>query len=89
MPKEDWHLSKSVPITFILTIIGQTVMLVWFIASLSYELQATTRDVNRHAARIENLEVSVQSQAVTMARMDENLQAIRKMIEDATNEVRR
>jgi hypothetical protein len=35
----------------------------------------------RHETRIETLETAVQSQAVMSARMDENIQAIRDMLE--------
>lgn len=45
-----------------------------------------TRDLMRHETRIETLEASVQSQAVSMARMDENIQAIRDMVEQLTKE---
>ena len=81
MANEQWHLSKSVPITFILAIIGQTIALVWFFASLSNGIDNNSRDIVRHETRIEVLETAVQSQAVMSARMDENIQAIRDMLE--------
>jgi len=81
MHNEQWHLSKSVPITFIGAIIAQTVALVWFFASLSNGIENNERDIVRHETRIETLEGSVQSQAVMSARMDENIQAIRDMLE--------
>lgn len=78
---ESWHLSKSVPLTFIMAIIGQTLALVWFVASLNSGIQINTRELVRHETRIQNLEISVQSQAVTMGRMDENIKAIRNAVE--------
>ena len=81
MGNEQWHLSKSVPITFIGAIICQTVALVWFFASLSNGIDNNARDIVRHETRIETLETAVQSQAVMSARMDENIQAIRDMLE--------
>ena len=77
----EWHLSKSVPVSFILAIVGQTVALVWFVASLNNDLETNTRELVRHETRIQNLEISVQNQAITMGRMDENIKAIRDAVE--------
>lgn len=78
---DSWHLSKSVPVTFITAIIGQTIALVWFVASLNSGIQVNTRELVRHETRLQNLEISVQAQAVTMGRMDENIKAIREAVE--------
>lgn len=78
---DEWHLSKSVPVSFILAIVGQTVALVWFVASLNNDLETNTRELVRHETRIQNLEISVQNQAITMGRMDENIKAIRDAVE--------
>ncbi len=78
---DEWHLSKSVPVSFILAILGQTVALVWFVASLNNGLDTNTRELVRHETRIQNLEISVQNQAITMGRMDENIKAIRNAVE--------
>jgi len=86
MTDEQWHLSKSVPISIIGAVVVQTVTIVWFIANLNANVAMNTRDIVRHETRIETLEASVQSQAVSMARMDENIQAIRDMVEQLTKE---
>jgi cell division protein FtsB len=86
MTNEQWHLSKSVPISIIGAVVVQTVTIVWFIANLNANVQTNTRDLVRHETRIETLEASVQSQAISMARMDENIQAIRDMVEQLTKE---
>lgn len=78
---DSWHLSKSVPLTFIMAIVVQTIALVWFVASLNSGIQVNTRELVRHETRIQNLEISVQNQAVTMGRMDENIKAIRQAVE--------
>ena len=78
---EEWHLSKSVPVSFILAILGQTVALVWFVANLNSDLDTNTRELVRHETRIQNLEISAQNQAITMGRMDENIKAIRDAVE--------
>lgn len=81
MANEQWHLSKSVPISFILAIIGQTVALVWFVASMNNSIDTNSRDLVRHETRITSLEQIVQTQALTLARMDENIKAIRDHLE--------
>jgi hypothetical protein len=78
----EWHLSKSVPLTFILAIVGQTIALVWFVASLDSEIESNTRELVRHETRLIALEASVQAQAVAMGRIDENIKAIKDMMEN-------
>jgi cell division protein FtsB len=86
MTNEQWHLSKSVPISIIGAVVVQTFTIVWFIAELNANVQMNTRDLVRHETRIETLEASVQAQAVSVARMDENIQAIRDMVEQLTRQ---
>jgi hypothetical protein len=81
MADESWHLNKSVPLSIIVGVIAQTVTLVWFIAGLDASIDQNSRDLVRHETRIEALEASAQSQAVSLARMDENIMAIRQMLE--------
>lgn len=81
MANEQWHLSKSVPISFIFAIILQTITLVWFIANLNSTVDNNAREIVRNETRIQSLETMVQSQAVAIARMDENIQAIRDIVE--------
>ena len=88
MKEQPWHLNKSIPLTFILAIIGQTVALVWFVASLNSDIQTNTKEIVRHETRLIALEGIVQVQAVTMGRMDENIKAIRQMMERSRNEKR-
>ncbi len=85
MNTDSWHLSKSVPITFILAIVGQTVALVWYVSSLDNNIKNNQRELIRHETRIESLEKVVQSQAVTLGRMDENIKAIRNSVEKMAN----
>tara|TARA_R110002012_G_scaffold321407_1_gene549078 strand:+ start:1074 stop:1346 length:273 start_codon:yes stop_codon:yes gene_type:complete len=81
MNEHSWHLSKSVPVSFILAIVGQTVALVWYVSSLDNNIENNQRELIRHETRIESLEKIVQSQAVTLGRMDENIKAIRHSVE--------
>lgn len=85
MNTDSWHLSKSVPISFILAIVGQTVALVWYVSSLDNNIKNNQRELIRHETRIEALEKVVQGQAVTLGRMDENIKAIRNSVEKMAN----
>lgn len=85
MEDYPWHLNKSIPLTFIMAILTQTVALVWFVSSLNSSIDNNTRDLMRHEARINALEKVVQQQAVTMGRIDENIKSIRMMMESARN----
>ena len=86
MANEPWHLSKSVPLSIIVAVIAQTVTLVWFIAGLNASIDSNAKDIVRHETRLEALETSVQNQAISVARMDENIQAIRQMLEQMARE---
>ena len=81
MTENQWHLSKSVPVTFILAIIAQTIALIWFVATLRSDVDMNQQQILRHEVRLETVEDIVQNQAVMLARIDENLKAIRDAIE--------
>jgi hypothetical protein len=81
MSNEPWHLNKSVPITFIFAITCQTVALIWFVASLSNDVSNNKNELARLESRTQNLEVVVQTQAVMLGRIDENIKSIREFLE--------
>jgi hypothetical protein len=81
MEQQPWHLSKTVPVTFIMAIVTQTAALVWFVSALNSGVEANAKDIVRHDTRIETLQTIVQGQAVALGRMDENIKAIRAAVE--------
>ena len=81
MMTESWHLSKSVPVTLIVAIVLQTISLVWYVSSLDSSVENNARDLVRQETRINTLEKTVQSQAVSLGRIDENIKAIRNLVE--------
>lgn len=85
MSNEPWHLSRSVPITFIFAIFMQTIALIWFVATLRNDVDNNRTEIVRIETRTAQLEQVVQSQALTMARIDENLKAIRDAVENLAN----
>ena len=80
-PKESWHLSKSVPISLIFALIVQAAAIVWTVSSMNSSLEQNSIEIVRLDARTTSLEKIVQDQAVAMARIDENIKAIRQYVE--------
>jgi hypothetical protein len=78
---ENWHLSKSVPITVIVTIVMQSLGLVWYVSTLDASVSTNAREIARHEVRIIEIEKTSQLQAVMLGRIDENIKAIRIVIE--------
>ena len=81
MSEQEWHLSRSVPISLIFAIACQTVALIWFVATLRNDVDINKTGIIKLETRTDNLEGIVQSQAVTLARMDENLKSFRVILE--------
>jgi hypothetical protein len=81
MAADGWHLSKSVPLTLVLAVVGQTAGLVWYVSSLDASVITNAREIARHEVRIVEIEKTSQLQAVMLGRIDENIKAIRMVIE--------
>ena len=82
----QWHLSKSVPITFIFAIIMQTIALIWFVATLRNDVDSNQKEIVRLDTRTSSLELVVQSQAITLGRIDENIKSIRMILDNMARE---
>ena len=82
MDKNDsWHLSKSVPFGLIIGLITQGAAIVWTVSMMMSDIESNRKDINENQLRVSRLETSVQNQAVSMARIDENIKAIRAAVE--------
>lgn len=79
--EESWHLSKTVPVTFVFAIAMQTIALIWFVASLNGSVESNKINIIKLEARTESLTEIVHEQAVATARMDANIKAIRDAVE--------
>jgi len=80
-PNESWHLNKSVPISLIFALICQAAAIIWTVSSMSSTLEQNSIEIVRLDARTTSFEKIVQEQAVAMARIDENIKAIRQYVE--------
>tara|TARA_R110000787_G_scaffold229967_1_gene337496 strand:- start:890 stop:1168 length:279 start_codon:yes stop_codon:yes gene_type:complete len=81
----EWQLSKSVPITFVVGIFLQTIALVWYVSSLDNSIQNNEKELLRQDTRLNTVEQTVQNQALTLARIDENIKSIRVMMEKSAS----
>tara|TARA_B110000208_G_scaffold27533_1_gene35972 strand:- start:2717 stop:2962 length:246 start_codon:yes stop_codon:yes gene_type:complete len=72
---------KTVSISFLIGILFQTGALVWYVSSLASSIDTNARDISRHEQQLQSLTVIIQTQAVTLGRMDENIKSIRDIME--------
>ena len=86
MSEDSWHLSKSVPITLIFGLLVQGAAIVWTVSMMMSDIEGNREDIVAIEQRMGRLEDSVQSQAVALARIDENIKAIRSSVEKMANE---
>ena len=79
--EDSWHLSKSVPIGLIFGLITQGAAIVWTVSMMMGDIERNREDIAQAQARIGRIEEVVQDQAVSLARIDENIKAIRDAVE--------
>jgi uncharacterized membrane protein YciS (DUF1049 family) len=82
MANENWHLSKTIPISFLVGIVAQTFILGWLIADAQNTIEMNTNNIMRNTNDVEVLENRVNDHAVMLGRIDENLKHIREYIEN-------
>lgn len=82
MANENWHLSKTIPISFLVGIVAQTFILGWLIADAQNTIEMNTNNIIRNSKDVEVLENRVNNHAVMLGRIDENLKHIREYIEN-------
>ena len=79
--EDNWHLSRSVPITLIFGLIAQAEAIVWTVSMMMSDIERNAEDIMRMQSRLSIVEDATQRQAVSMARIDENIKAIRQTVE--------
>ena len=80
-----WHIAKSVPATLLLGLITQAGAIVWTVSMMMADIQENQTDIVEFGQRISKVEQMVQSQAVSMARIDVNIEHIRTSVEKMAN----
>ena len=82
MKNESWHLSKSVPISLIFTILLQTMAFAWFLSDMSSQVERNTMDISNTRAIVDRQGAVIQRQDVTLGRIEENVKEIRRLLEN-------
>ena len=83
--EDSWHLSKSVPVTFLFGLVVQAVAIVYVFSMTIANVEANREDLTRLEIRVSSIEDNIYALAVSTARMDENIKAIRKAVEQMAN----
>ena len=84
--EDNWHLSRSVPITLIFGLIAQAAAIVWTVSMMMSDIERNGEEIMRMQSRLSIVEDATQRQAVSMARIDENIKAIRQSVEKMAND---
>ena len=79
--ESNWSLSKNLPITFIFGLLVQGAAIVWTVSMMMSDISNNALAISDVKVRVFTLEKSVQEQAVSLARIDENIKAIRMAVE--------
>ncbi len=75
---------ETIPLSTIVIVLIQIVAMVAFATNLQADIDKTEVEVVRHDARLNAIETTMNSQEVTLARMDENLKHIRESLDKIT-----
>ena len=84
--EDNWHLSRSVPITLIFGLIAQAAAIVWTVSMMMSDIERNGEEIMRLQSRMAIVEDATQRQAISMARIDENIKAIRQSVEKMAND---
>ena len=84
--QDGWHLSRSVPATHLLGLFTQAAAIVWTVSMMMSDIDRNSENLNAFSERVTKVEQMVQSQAISMARIDVNIQHIRGAVEKMAQE---
>jgi|TARA_R110000744_G_scaffold92812_4_gene179563 septal ring factor EnvC (AmiA/AmiB activator) len=79
--QDGWHLSKSVPASLLLGLVTQAAAIVWTVSMMMSDIERNSQDIAEFNNRMQKVESSVQTLAISMARIDANIQHIRGAVE--------
>lgn len=79
--KENWHLSKNVPIAIIATMILQFAGAIWFFAQLDSAVANNQRDIQVTSGKLHDLETTIGIQSVKFGKVETSLENIDKNME--------
>ena len=74
--------TRSVPLTVLVGLGVQAVAIIWSASMMYSDIQTNANEIAKISVRTLALEKAVQDPAVSLARIDENIKAIRKSVEN-------
>ena len=84
--QDGWHISKSVPATLMLGLVTQAAAIVWTVSMMMSDIERNSQDIAEFNNRMQKVESSVQTLAISMARIDANIQHIRGAVEQMADQ---
>lgn len=81
MTQDSWHLSKSVPLGLIFGLVVQGGAIVWTVSMMMSDIENNRNQLRAVEVRVTKIEDMVYEQAVAIARIDANIEAIRGYVE--------
>ena len=84
MANDNWHLSKSVPLTLIFGLFVQGAAIIWSVSGMVSDIKynkATIAEVRTENARLAN---NIHENDVMIARIDANVEAIKEALNVVT-----
>lgn len=87
--KEEWHLSKSVPVAFILTLVGQLIAAIWFFSQLAADVDQTKIELNRLDRQVIAMQNASQDQATRLARIEERIDNLHSLMSRIADSIER
>ena len=78
---EEWHLSKSVPISLFATLLLQVGAFLWIIATMDSQIAINKEHIDQLQIGLGRQETKQGIVAVQLGRIDENLKANRRTLE--------
>lgn len=74
-------ITRSIPLTVLVGLGIQAGAIVWSMSAMSSDIQTNANEIARLQTRTNTLETAVNNQNISLARIDENIKAIRSFIE--------
>jgi|DEB0MinimDraft_6_1074348.scaffolds.fasta_scaffold405234_2 hypothetical protein len=78
--REDWHLSKSVPVTIIAVMVVQFAGAIWFFSTLDSNVASNNRRIASLESEVSDIRATAQTQAVQLGRIESSLEAMRETL---------
>ena len=76
-----WSLQRTIPLTLILGLVTQAAAIIWTSSQMASDISKNAEKIAVLELQFSKLEDSVQAQAGSMARIDENIKGIRDFLE--------